>query len=411
MSFEYFIAKRYLKAKRKTGFISIITYISIGGVAIGVMALILTLSVMNGFEEEVRSRLLDADSHLRLRKYFNKPITELDSLSRLISAIPHIKAISPTIHEEGMISSKHRQNATVIKAIEPDAAHSVSGIKDKMVLGEMNFSEKEIDGRKMPGIVLGVHLADKINATHLDDIVTIATIPKDGGFLSMPRVSRFYVAGLVEIGFYEYDKVMSYISIKDAQKLFNLKGVTWFEIKLDDYSKAKAVKKQMMDTKLSYPFFVNTWYELNRALYSWMEIEKWGAFIILSLIIMVAAFNIISSLIMIVMEKTREIGILKSMGASSSSVMKIFIFEGFLVGLIGTVIGSIIGYSIAFGQYYFQWVSLPGDVYLISSLPILMKWGDFIGIAAVAVSLSVLASYFPAYKASKLIPVEAIRYE
>lgn len=411
MSFEFFIAKRYLKAKRRTGFISIITYISIGGVMIGVTALIIVLSVMNGFEQEVRSRLLGADAHVRLRKFFSKTITDVDSLLTLVKKIDHVAGASPAIYEQGMISSKDEQQATVIKAIDPKTAGSVTDIADKMVLGELDLSPKMIDGKKFPGIVLGKYLADGINALRIGDIVSVWSMPKKGGIFTQPRIKQFYVAGLVEIGYYEYDKAFSYMSIPDAQKLFNMgDGVSWIEIKLDDYELADRVKEDI-EEQLGYPYTALTWFQLNRSLYSWMEIEKWGSFVILSLIIMVAAFNIISSLIMVVMEKTREIGILKSMGASSKSIMKIFVFEGLLVGFIGTVLGCIIGYTAGFAQLYFNIISLPGDVYLISSLPIIMKWTDFIAIASISIFLSLSASVFPAYKASQLEPVEAIRYE
>ena len=411
-SFEYLIAKRYLKAKRKSGFISIITYISIGGVTIGVTALILVLSVMNGFEQEVRSRLLGADAHIRLRKYLNKPFTEVDTVLKIVRSTDHVIGASPAIYEEGMITSKNRQQFTVVKAIDPETAGTVTDIAEKVKLGSLDFTPKEFDGRKLPGIVLGVHLADILYATHIGDIVTVATFPKEGGLFAQPRIMQFYVAGLVEIGYYEYDKVLSYMSIPDAQKLFDMPGrITWIEIKLDDYELANKVKDELIDKKLGYPFYARTWFEMNRSLYSWMEIEKWGSFVILSLIIMVAAFNIVSSLIMMVMDKTREIGILKSMGATSKSILRIFVFEGLLVGVIGTILGSIIGYTLGFAQLYFGIISLPGDVYLISSLPILMKWSDFFAITTVAIFLSVVASYYPARKASRLIPVEAIRYE
>lgn len=409
-SFEFFIAKRYFKAKRRTGFISIITYVSIAGVMIGVTALILVLSVMNGFEQEVRSRLLGADAHLRVRKFYLEPITRTDSLMNLIKHTKHVIGASPVIVDKGMISGKERQYATIIKGIDPKLATEVTDIKNKIILGDLDFSPMLIHGKMLPGIVLGRYLADALYATHIGDVVTLWTMPKRGGIFSQPRVKQFYVAGLVEIGYYEYDKTLSYISLKDARELFGIKGVTWIEVKLDNYELAGKVAAKLED-ELGYPYTTETWFQLNRSLYSWMEIEKWGAFVILSLIIMVAAFNIISSLIMVVMEKTREIGILKSMGASSSSIMKIFLYEGLLVGVIGTVLGCIIGYGVGFLQLHYHIISLPPDVYLINSLPIVMEWKDFAAISSISVLLSLLASFYPSYRASKLTPVEAIRYE
>jgi lipoprotein-releasing system permease protein len=409
-SFEFFIAKRYFKAKRRTGFISIITYVSIAGVMIGVTALILVLSVMNGFEQEVRSRLLGADAHLRVRKFYLEPLTRTDSLMNLLKHTKHVVGASPVIVDKGMISGKQRQYATIVKGIDPKFATDVTDIKNKIILGDLDFSPMLIHGKMLPGIVLGRYLADALYATHIGDVVTLWTMPKQGGIFTQPRVKQFYVAGLVEIGYYEYDKTLSYISLKDARDLFGIKGVTWIEVKLDNYELAGKVAAQLED-ELGYPYTTETWFQLNRSLYSWMEIEKWGAFVILSLIIMVAAFNIISSLIMVVMEKTREIGILKSMGASSSSIMKIFLYEGLLVGVIGTVLGCIIGYGVGFLQLQFHIISLPPDVYLINSLPIVMEWKDFAAISSISILLSLLASFYPSYRASKLMPVEAIRYE
>lgn len=411
MSFETFVAKKYFRAKRRTGFISIITFVSITGVTIGVTALILVLSVMNGFESEVRSKLIDADAHIRLRKFYTQTITEIDKLLEAAKKQPEVIGASPIIREECMIRSSYTQRPTAVKAIDLESIDEVSNIREKIKLGELDFSEKEIEGKKLKGIVLGRYLADRLLALETDEIVTLVTLPKEGGIFSQPRVMQFYLAGIVEFGYYEYDRIFSFISLESAQKLFNMPdGISWVEIKVDDYYKAADVAKKIED-ELGYPYTTLTWFDLNKSLFSWMEIEKWGAFIILSLIIMVAAFNIISSLIMIVMEKTREIGILKSMGATSGSVMKIFMYEGVIVGLIGTLLGSLIGYAVGFLQLHYKIISLPADVYIIDSLPIEMHMIDFVSISGVALILCFLASVYPAFKASRLFPVEAIRYE
>lgn len=411
MSFESFIARKYFRAKRRTGFISIITYVSIAGVTIGVTALILVLSVMNGFEEEVRSKLIDADAHIRLRKYFSETITETDKLLEVVRQNPHVIGAAPTIYEESMIKSSSTQNPTIVKAIDLSSMDRVLDIKSKIIHGTLDFSQKEVQGHVLPGIILGRYLADRLLALNTDDIVTLFTLPKEGGIFSQPRVMQFYVAGIVELGYYEYDRMFSFISLESAQKLYNIPGgISWIEIKIDDYEAADQVAKQIED-KLGYPFVTQTWFELNKNLFSWMKIEKWTMFFVLSLIIMVAAFNIISSLIMIVMEKTKEIGILKSMGATSKSIMKIFMYEGIIVGMIGAGLGSLLGYIIGYIQMTYKVISLPADVYIIDALPMQLHLLDFVLVSGVGLLLCFLASVYPAYKASRLFPVEAIRYE
>lgn len=412
MSFETFIAKKYFRAKKRTGFISIISYVSIAGVTIGITALILVLSVMNGFEEEVRSKLIGADAHIRLRRYFNKTITEKERLMEVVLKHPRVIGASPTIHEAGMIRSKQAQEPTHIKAIDINSIDGVLEISNKIYAGNLDFTEKEIKGKKIPGIVLGRYLADALMAFSEKDIVTLMIPPsQQSGLFAQPKVKQFYVAGILDLGFYDYDRLFSFISLEHAQKLFDMPdGISWIEIKIDDYEAADEVANDLIE-ELGYPYTTLTWFEMNKSLFSWMKIEKWGAFVILSLIIMVAAFNIISSLIMIVMEKTREIGILKSMGATSKSIMKIFVYEGLIVGIIGTIFGSVLGYSIGFAQLKYKIISLPADVYIITALPIQMQWIDFAAISLSAIILCLLASIYPAFKASRLYPVDAIRYE
>ncbi len=412
MSYETFIARRYFRAKRKTGFISIITYVSIIGVMIGVAALDIVLSSFNGFEDEVRTRLINADAHIQLRKFYAEGITGYQAIDDSLRTIPDVIGVSPVITREGVARSKDDNQPAAIRAVNPKTIGEVSDLPNSIVSGKFDLGMQEADGKELPGIVLGRYLAESLMIFSPGEVVTLFVIPQQASILSPPRVKQFKVTGLSEIGFFEYDKVMAYISLEAGQKLFEMPNeVSWIEIKLKNYNLAGKIAPVIEKKMGGYPYVARTWFELNRSLYSWMTIEKWGAFLILCLIITVAAFNIVSSLIMIVMEKTREIGILKSMGASSKGVMRIFMFEGIIVGFLGTFLGSAIGFIVGYLQETFGIISLPPDVYLIDKLPMKMQGFDFLIIGVAAVILCLAASIYPAYKASRLEPVEAIRYE
>jgi len=410
MNFSSFVALKYFRAKRKTGFISIITFVSIAGVAIGVTALLIVLSIFNGFESEVRSRLIGNDAHIRFRKFWTEPISNYKELEKELANIDHVSGVSPVIRKEAMLQGR-RNHPVIIKGIDPKTAGEVTDIDKNIISGELNLKKVPYEGREVPGIVLGKELAMQTMALDLGDPVYVVTMPSDASIFTQPKLTEFIVTGISEIGFYDYDKIMAYISLESAQELFDLgDNVLWIEIKLDDYRLASEISAKLEEI-YAYPYQTLTWYEQQKTLYNWLELEKLLYFAVLSLIILVAAFNIISSLIMIVMEKTKEIGILKSMGATPKMIQRIFLNEGLIIGFMGTGIGTLLGYILLFLQVKYEILHLPQDIFYISSVPVDMQLMDFILVSSAAVFLCFFAALYPAYKASKLNPVEAIRYE
>ena len=423
-SYELFIARRYLKSRSKTGFINLITYISVLGVAIGVAALIIVLSVMNGFESEVRSRIIGFDTHIRLRTYHDQGIDDYKEIIKSIHDIPHIIGMSPYILDKGMIRAGDRSDGVIIRGADQRTVDDVSDLHKNIIYGKLELEKVEMgEGeRPLPGIVVGRFLADRLMIDIGDKVALISPTGVHSMF-QMPPVKQFVVTGFFESGMYEYDNAYVYISLESAQELFRMgKRVSGIEIRLDDLYKASQVVEGI-DKRLGFPYYALTWFDMRKNLFSWMQLEKWAMFIILCLIILVAAFNIISTLIMVVMEKTKEIGILKSMGATARSIMRIFLYEGIVVGIVGTFFGLVIGFVLCFWQEYgdkiilplinkpLPTIKLPGDVYFISILPIKMQISDFIFIGIAAILICLLASFYPARKASKLDPVDAIRYE
>ena len=346
MSYEMFIALRYLKSKRKTGFISLISYISIAGVTIGVAALIIVLSVMNGFESEVRSRFIGVDAHVKVRTFHDRGIDNYPSVMQQIENMPHIEAMTPYVHKKGLIKSETETTGLIIRGMDAETINTVTNIEQSINYGELNVGTVRVENedgssRNLPGIVLGFNLADRLMVT-LGDQIILASFEDVTRVGQMPQMMQFVVTGYFETGLFEFDDNMAYISNESAQKLFRMGSkVSGIGIRLDHYQNADTVES-LIDEELGYPYRILTWFDLNQNLFAWMRIEKWAAFIILSLIIMVAAFNIISTMIMVTMEKTREIGVLKSMGATNRSIRRIFTFEGLFVGVLGTILGCLI---------------------------------------------------------------------
>ena len=409
MPYEFFIAKRYLRSKRKSKYLSVITLISIGGVLIGVAALTFVLSMMNGFEREVRSRIIGTTAHVTVLSSEEEGISDYQKLVPSIKSNPQVTGVAPFIYFKAAIASKESSDGIVIRGVDPDQEKNVTEIENNLVAGSFDLKEKEDE---LPGIVLGGTLADNLRVKIGDEVIlfSINRETVSAGFLS-PKASKFKVVGIFETGMYEYDSNLAYILLASAQKILSSgDAVTGLQVKISNIYKAEKVAKEL-DSKLGPDYYATDWMHLHKNLFSWMALEKYAMFIVLSLIVAVAAFNIVSTLIMIVIEKRKEIGILKSMGATSASIMRIFMLEGLVSGIVGTILGSILGFILCWIQKTFKPISLPPEIYFISTLPIDMRFFDFLIVALAAVGITFLATIYPAYRASQMLPVEAIRYE
>ena len=407
MSYEFFIAKRYLKSKKSSKFISIITIISVLGVLIGVAALTFVLSMMNGFEKEVRSRIIGTTAHVTIFPAMGEGMDDYEALLPEINEEKHVVATAPFVYSKAAIASKVESDGIIVRGIDPKKEKEVSDIQENLLAGSFDFEQTEV-----PGIVLGANLAERLGVSLGDEVVLFSMSKEDltAGW-TIPKATKFQLVGMFETGMFEYDASLSYISLKSAQKLFNLGDrVTGLQVKIDDLYKAKSIA-QRLDEKLGYRFYALDWMHMHKNLFSWMALEKYAMFIVLSLIVAVAAFNIISTLIMVVLEKKKDIGILKSLGSTSSSIMRIFMFEGLVVGVVGTILGSVLGYFLCWIQRTFRIISLPAEIYFINSLPVDTRVLDFILVALAAIAITFLATLYPAKKAADLAPVDAIRYE
>ena len=419
MAYELFIGLRYLKAKRKQTFISVITFISILGITVGVAALIIVLSVMTGFEENLREKILGINANVVVTE-LGAPMKEYKEVSSRVLQVPGVVGATPFTYNQAMISASGGVIGAVIRGLDMETTGSVTVLPEKIKEGSMEGLRPRLgEGAESAGIIIGRELARNIGVSVGDTVNVISPMGTMTPAGPVPRMAAFKVAGIFELGMYEYDSSMAFISIENAQAFFRMgDAVTGVEVKITDIYDAEKVADDIM-MEIKGPYWTRTWMDMNRNLFSALKLEKVAMFIILALIIMVAALNIISTLIMVVMEKNKDIAILKSLGATSGSIMRIFMIEGIIIGLTGTLLGTLLGVVAAlnletivqFIETVFQFKVLPPSIYYIDKFPSKVEPVFVAVIALISIGISFLATLYPSWQASRFDPVEGLRYE
>src|SRR5690349_21417363 len=436
MRFEFFIASRYLRAKRRQAFIGIITGISIAGVAAGVASLVVALAVNNGFRQDLQNRLLGSTSHISLQLIADDGIKNWPSLMERLSKEPHVVAAAPAIFEQVLISRGPRARGAVLKGMIPKYERQVGDLLNSVSQGSAAPLEAQSPNRNstvdeasaapqspdslagvqqrvaaMPPIVLGKDMADNLGATVGSVVLVTSPQGELTPFGMVPKYNRFRVVGIFNSGFYDYDTSWAFTRLSDAQRLFGLSDlISVIQFKIDDIYKADVVAKEL-EPAAGKGFMATSWMEQNKALFRALRLERVVTFITIGLIVFVAALNILISLTMMVMEKTKDIAVLLSMGTRRAQIRQLFIAQGVLIGLIGTIIGLIIGYALSWAGGHYHLISLSPEVYSIDYVPFAPRVLDGVLVAAVALAISFVATIYPSWSAARVAPAEALRYE
>ena len=415
MSYELFIGLRYLRARRQETFISLITVISILGVMIGVMTLNVVMAVMTGFEETLRDRLLGINAHIALLKS-GDPLGEYEELLQRVIKQEGVVAASPAIYGQVMLTSGSRVSGVVVRGVDPDRVNAVVDLQRYMkqgsIAGLKQQNPVQVQDRTimLPGVIMGERLAAQLGVFVGSPIQVVSPLGSPTAIGVIPKVRRFVITGLLNTGMSEIDSTLVFMGLDDAQKFFELgDAVSNIEIRVDDVNESREIADRIQ-LQLGFPYITEDWTRLWPNLFSALQLEKTVYFLVLLLMVLIGAFNIISTLVMVVMEKRKDIAILMSMGATRASIRKIFLLKGFIIGIVGTTLGLLLGLLVCtlIAQYQFE---LPKDVFLISTVPVRIYFSNFMIVTVASFIVCLLASIYPARQAAKLDPVEIIRYE
>ena len=415
MRFELFVAARYLKAKRRQAVVGVVTGISIAGVAAGVAALIIALAITNGMRRDLQDKLVDSTAHVQLMRVKGDGITNWRPLLQRLRALPHVTAASPGLYEQVMVAYRARDAGALIEGILPQDEKTVSTLLSTATPGAVQALEPISEGAATaqgdPPIVLGKDLADSIGASVGDSVMLISPQGDLTPMGVIPVFRHFKLAGTYRSGFYQYDSEMGFVRLADAQRLFDEKDLlSVISFKIDDLYRAPEVGREI-EQAAGQGFMTTNWMEQNRELFRALREEQVVTFIIITLIVIVAALNILIALTMMVMEKTRDIAVLMSFGVEPGQVRRIFLMQGFLISVVGTLLGLVLGYIASWAGGHYHFIHLSATVYSIDTLPFAPRPLDGVIVAAVSIGISLLATLYPSHAAARILPAEALRYE
>lgn len=404
MNYKYFIARRFLFSKGSSKFISFITYISIFGVTLGVASLIIAVSILGGFEKEIRDKVAGLVSHIQISSFTSDGLTDYEkAIVTIRDSVPGVTGISPIVQKEAVIRFKTNVEGILLKGI--NLSTDLSTARSRVVRGKFDLSPVDSTFSRL---IIGDKLAKKLNIDTGNKVIVFGLngVPSP---MNQPKIKQFIVSGIYETGLRDFDDIIIYTDIKTTQKLFNYgESVTGIELNVSNLDSVESAVTRIKKV-VGYPYFPKSLFKLYKPLFTWVELQKAPTPIVLGLIIIVATFNIVGTLLMLVLEKTRSIGILKSLGASRTGILKIFLFDGLLIGVIGIILGNIIGLGICILESKYKFFSLP-EIYYMKSVPILIQPENIILISVITIILAFIATMIPSYVASRIDPIKSIRF-